>query len=171
MQKIRAGRMAFSALSAKKKAVVLGACALLLALIAALCISISIRSNMQKDYAAVRNRIGDALYSNLNMMVQTFDMTSVPGADVQRIVLPQMRQYYIASTTLNDVLGDAYGQRYRVLSESDSNSITSAFSAYESALSSNSPTDLAQSNLQLCMDRVRELLNSRFSQGVLKAAR
>ena len=74
-------------------------------------------------------------------------------------------------TTLNNLIGQTYGSRYAVLSESDINDLTSAFTSYEAAYKNNTSTDLAQSNMQLCMDRIKELLNSRYSQGVLKAGR
>ena len=46
-----------------------------------------------------------------------------------------------------------------------------AFTAYETAYRNNAPTDLAQSNMRACMDRIKELLNTRYSQGVLRAGR
>ena len=58
-----------------------------------------------------------------------------------------------------------------MLNEADIESLTSAFTAYETAYQNNTSTDLAQSNMQLCMNRIRELLNARYSQGVLKAGR
>ena len=171
MENVRAGIRAFSALSARKKAIVLTALALMAALIVALCISINMRSNIQRDYTTARNRAGEALYSNLYILMQTFDMTSVPNTDVKNAILPQMRDYYIASVTLNNLLAQTYGQRYAVLTEADIESLTSAFTGYETAYRNNTSTDLARSNMQLCMDRVRELLNTRYSQGVLKAGR
>ena len=171
MENVKAGIRAFWALDARKRAIAIAGLALLLALIVALCITINMRSNMQAQYAAARNQAGEALYSNLYILTQSFDMTKVPNADVQNAILPQMRDYYIASVTLNSLLSQTYGPRYAVLSESDINDLTGAFTGYESAFRSNSATDLAQSNMQLCMDRIRELLNTRYSQGVLKPGR
>lgn len=171
MESVRSGFRAFSALSARKKAIVITALALIVALIAALCISINMRSNMQRNYVAARNKAGEALYSNLYILMQTFDMTAVPNTDVKNAILPQMRDYYVASVTLNNLLAQTYGSRYVVLNESDIENLTSAFTGYEAAYRNNTSTDLARSNMQLCMDRVRELLNTRYSQGVLKAGR
>ena len=171
MENVKAGIRAFSALSARKKTMVCAAAALIAVLLIALCISINMRANIQRDYAAARNRAGEALYSNLYILMQTFDMTAVPNTDVKNAILPQMRDYFIASITLNNLLGQTYGSRYAVLGEGDINSLTSAFTAYEAAYRNNAPTDLAQANMQQCMDRIRELLNSRYSQGVLKAGR
>jgi hypothetical protein len=82
-----------------------------------------------------------------------------------------MRSYYIASITLNNLLGEVYGSRYAVLNEADLESLTNAFTAYEAAYQNNVSTDLARADMQLCMDRIKELLNTRYSQGVLKAGR
>lgn len=171
MEKARECIRAFSALSARQKVVCVVCGALILALIAALCISIGMRANIQREYTRARNRAGEALYSNLYILMQSFDMTAVPNADVQNAILPQMRDYFMASVTLNNLLGQTYGSKYAVLTEGDINDMTSAFAAYETAYRNNTPTDLAQSNMRLCMERVKDLLNSRYSQGVLKAAR
>ena len=171
MENMKADLRAFSALSARRKAIAVAALALIVALVIGLCISVSIRSNMQKQYVAARNKAGEALYSNLYILMQSFDMTAVPNADVRNAILPQMRDYYIASITLNNLLAQTYGPRYAVLSETDINDLTSAFTSYEAAYVNNTSTDLAQSNMQQCMARIKELLNSRYSQGVLKAGR
>lgn len=171
MERIKDDLRVFSSLSARRKAVLIAVLAVIVALVAALCISIAMRANIQRQYVAARNRAGEALYSNLYILMQTFDMTSVPNADVRGVILPQMRDYYVAAITLNNLLGQTYGARYAVLSESDISSLTSAFTGYEAAYANNTSTDLAQSNMQQCMDRIRELLNTRYSQGVLKAGR
>ncbi len=171
MENVRAGVRAFSALSMRRKAIVVACAALILALIVALCISINMRANIQREYTQARNKTGEALYSNLYILMQTFDMTAVPNADVQNAILPQMRDYFMASVTLNNLLKQVYGPRYAVLTEADVNDMTSAFTGYDAAYRNNTPTDLAQSNMRLCMERVKELLNTRYSQGVLKAGR
>ena len=58
-----------------------------------------------------------------------------------------------------------------MLTEEDVNNLTAAFTSYDTAFRNNTPADLAQSNMRACMDRVKELLNSRYSQGVLRAGR
>lgn len=171
MERIKAYQRAFLGLSPRRKTVVCIALALILALTAALCITINMRANIQREYSQVRGQIGEALYSNLYMLMQTFDMTQVPNANTESVIIPQMREYFVASTTLNDLVKRALGQRYAVLTDSDIKSINSAFSAYNTALASGSSTDLAQADMKNCMTRVRELLTSRFSEGMLKAAR
>jgi hypothetical protein len=171
MESMKSGIRLFSRLDGQKKAIVIVALALIAALIIALCISISMHANIQREYTAARNQAGAALYDNLFILMQTFDSTAVPNIDVRNAILPQMRSYYIASITLNSLLGQTYGARYAVLNEEDLNSLTSAFNAYEKAYQDNTSTDLARADMQLCMDRIKELLNTRYSQGVLKAGR
>lgn len=171
MENLKAGIRGFSAWSVRKKAIVIAGLALVLALTAALCISIGISSNIQRQYTDARTQTGQALYDNLFILMQTFDSTAVPNIDVRNAILPQMRNYYVASITLNNLLKQIYGSRYAVLSDADINDLTNAFTGYESAYQNNTSTDLARSNMQLCMDRIKELLNSRYSQGVLQAGR
>jgi hypothetical protein len=161
----------FSKGSARNKVIAIAVAALIVVLIVALCISIGMRTNIQREYTAARDQAGSALYDNLFILMQTFDSTAVPNIDVRNAILPQMRNYYIASITLNNLLQQTYGARYAVLNEEDLNSLTSAFNAYEKAYQDNTSTDLARADMQLCMDRIKELLNTRYSQGVLKAGR
>lgn len=171
MEKTKSDLRALSALSGRAKAVLFAGVALLIVLVIALCISNGMRSNMQREYTDVRNQTGEALYSNLYILMQTFDMTAVPGADAQNVILPQMKEYYTAATTLNALLGQVYGPKYAVLSDADIRDMDSAFAAYDAAFRNGGATDLAQSDMELCMGHVRELLNSRFSEGALKPAR
>ncbi len=161
----------FLRLDTRKKAIVIGVLVLVVVLVIALCISIGMRANIQREYTAARDQAGKALYDNLFILMQTFDSTAVPNIDVRNAILPQMRDYYVASVTLNNLLAQTYGSRYAVLSDADISDLTSAFTSYETAYQNNTSTDLARSNMQLCMDRVKELLNTRYSQGVLRAGR
>lgn len=171
MEKIRAKLPDLSQLSQRERALLCVVIGLVVALIVVTCISINIRVNMQREYTQVRDRLGESLYSSLYMLTQTFDMTAVPNADVKNSIIPQMKNYFIASTTLNDALVNNFGQRYQVLTDADVSTLRTAFNSYEAAFRSDSPTDLAQADMQGCMERVRELLNSRYSEGLLKAGR
>lgn len=171
MEKIRAHVPAIKELNRLEKALLSICAALLVAILVITCISINIRSNMQREYSNVRNQLGQALYNNMSMLSQTFDMASVPNADIKNAVIPQMKNYFIASATLNEQITNLYGQRYQVMSESDINTLRAAFSAYDAAFRSDGPTDLVHADMQICMDRVKELLNSRYNEGMLRAAR
>ena len=171
MEKIRAHLPGLSTLNRREKALLSICAALLAAILIITCISINIRTGMQREYSDVRNQIGSALYSNLYMLTQTFDMTTVPNADIKNAVLPQMKNYFIASTTLNDLLTNLYGRHYQVMSDSDVSTLRTTFSAYDAAFRSDAPTDLVQADMVLCIDRIRELLNARYSEGILRASR
>ena len=125
----------------------------------------------QQEYTEVRDSMGEALYSNLYMLTQTFDMTAVPNADVKNSVIPQMRNYFTAATTLNEQLVNNFGAHYQVLSDADISNIRTSFNAYDAAFRSDAPTDLAQADMATCMQTVRDLLNSRYSEGRLRATR
>jgi len=171
MEKIKAHLPAFSDLTRLEKGLLCVIAALIVAVIVITCISINIRVNMQGEYNAVRTRMSESLYSNLNMLTQTFDMTSVPNADVKNSIIPQMKNYFIAATTINELMSNAYGQRYQLLTDSDISALRTAFNSYDAAFRSDAPTDLAQADMQTCMDRVRSLLSSRFSDGNIKTSR
>ena len=170
MQKTKAKMPSLRRLT-RRQALVCGGIALLAVLILLLCLSINMRSHIQNDYARVRNEFGESLYSNMYMMMQTFDMSNVPNADMENAILPQMKEYYNASTALNEAILKAYGEKYRVLSTENIAAIDKAFEAYESAFRDGGATDLAKANMQSCMETVRGLLSSRFSEGVLKSLR
>ena len=171
MQKIKASLPAFSELSRRERGLAITCIALAVALLFMACITVNMRVNMQHEYTSIRNNMSEQLYTNLNMLMQTFDMTSVPNADVKNSVLPQMRNYFIASVTLNEMLTKCYGPRYQLLTEADVNSLKAAFNAYDTAFRSDAPTDLAQADMQVCITRVRELLTTRFADGYLRAGR
>lgn len=154
-----------------RRALECAALGVIVALIVALCITSNARANMHREYAAVRDRAGANLYSNLNLMTQTFDMVDVPTADVQNAILPQMKELFHAAVALNQLLSQAYSSRYALLSDADIASVESAFDAYDEAYRTESSTDLARSNMQACMSRVRELLSTRYVSGVLKPTR
>lgn len=171
MEKLKAQLPTFLALNHREKGLLIVIAALLVAVIAITCISINIRVNMQTEYAALRTKISEAIYSNMNMLTQTFDMTAVPNADIKNIIIPQMKNYFAASVALNELITNAFGPRYQVLSDADLSSLRTAFNSYDAAFRADAPVDLAQADMQACMSRVREILNSRFADGQLKTQR
>ena len=171
MDNLKSVKRGFSGLDARSRTIAVVAVALIVLLLAALCISIGMRANIQSEYSAAGEKAGSALYDNLFILMQTFDSTAVPNIDVRNAILPQMRNYYIASITLNNLLRQTYGARYAVLNEADLESLTGAFTAYEAAYQNNTATDLARADMRLCTERIKELLNTRYSQGELKPGR
>ena len=81
-----------------------------------------------------------------------------------------MEDYYLAAKTLDNVVSNAFGARYDVLTEENIAALDSAFDAYEAAFRGGKTTEEAQSAMQSCMDMLRTLLQARFRDGVLQPA-
>ena len=137
-------------------------------LLAALCISVVMRSNIQAKYTQARNETGEELYTQLYMLCQTFDQVSVPGQDIENVVIPLMEDYYLAAQTANNVMGNAFGVRYSVLSQDDIDSLDRAFEAYDAAFRGGKTTEEAQAAMQDCMNMIRTHLESRFIDGLVQ---
>lgn len=150
-----------------KKAAVGGVCALVVLLVILLCISMGMRSNIQTQYASARAEIGEMAYTELYMLCQTFDQVNIPGVDVQDGLIPDMKEYYLAAQTLNDVLIQCFGEKYGVLTADGVASIDAAFEAYDAAFRAGKTTDEAQTAMQGCVDMVHAVLAERFNDGSL----
>ena len=162
----RAKRAKTSAIRPKMIGVIL-LCAVLCILLIALCINVIMRANMQSKYAAVRNEIGEELYSQLYMLCQTSDQVSVPGADLEDTVIPQLRDYFVAAQALNNVLYNAYGEQYLVIDSDLESEMEDVFDAFNTAFKSGKGTDDAESALESCVASIREVLTSRYSDDIL----
>lgn len=101
MERRRRKRVDLSQIDLKKAGAAIVVAALIL-LIALLCITISMRAHIQDAYTSARNEVGEQLYTELYMLCQTFDQVTVPGQDVQNVVIPTMQEYYLAARTLNE---------------------------------------------------------------------
>ena len=169
MEKQREKRPVMLKVDPKTAGVLIG-CAAVIALLVMLCISVVMRSNIQSDYTQARNEIGEELYTQLYMLCQTFDQVNVPGQDLENVVIPTMEDYFLAAKTLDDVMSNAFGARYDVLTEENVAALGKAFDAYEAAFRGGKTTEEAQSAMQSCMDMLRTLLQTRFRDGVLQPA-
>ena len=158
-----------SALDARKRLLLAGGCAVL-ALLIALCITIIMRTNIQKEYTSARNEIGSELYSQVYMLCQTFDQVDVPGQDLQEGVLPAMRRYYTSAVSLNTAIASAFGSRYELLSVDDVSAFDRAFDAYDAAFRSGRSTDSSRSAMAESVGAARQLLSSRYADDRLKPA-
>lgn len=150
-----------------KKAALLALGALVVLLVILLCISISMRSHIQNKYANAREEIGEMAYTELYMLCQSFDQVSVPGVDVEDGLIPDMREYYLAAKTLNNVLVQCFGEKFGVLTEENLAAMDAAFEAYDVAFRAGKATDDAQAAMQSCVDMVRAVLTERFNDGSL----
>jgi len=150
-----------------RKAVVLGGALVLIVLIAALCITGGMKANIQEKYTAARNEIGEQLYTQIYMLCQTFDQVTVPGAEVQDVIIPDMHEYYLSARTLNEALISGFSERYAVLTNDVMVSIEAAFEAYDDAFRTGQSTDTAEEAMRHCVEALRGLLASRYPQGIL----
>jgi len=169
MEKQRAKRPEMLKISPKIAGILIG-CAAVIVLLVTLCISVVMRANIQSEYTQARNEIGEELYTQLYMLCQTFDQVTVPGQDLENVVIPMMEDYYLAAQTLNDVMGNAFGRKYSVLTQENASALERAFEAYKAAFRGGKTTEEAQQSMQECMNMVRSLLESRFRDGVVQAA-
>jgi len=169
MQKRRAMQLTLPKIDLKKAGVWIGYAAAAVLLVI-LCITVVMRSNIQSQYTQARSETGEELYTQLYMLCQTYDQLSVPGQDIENVVIPLMEDYFLAAQTVNDVMGNAFGQRYSVLSQDDIAALNSAFEAFDAAFRGGKTTEEAQSAMHSCMDMIRMLLDSRFRDGVIQPA-
>lgn len=167
MEKRREKRLDLSGINLKKIGMI-AAVAVVVVLVAALCITINMRSHIQNEYTAAKNEIGEQLYTELYMLCQTFDQVTVPGQDVQNGVIPKMKEYYLAAQTLNTAMVNGFGDRYMVLTGEHISVLDAAFEGYDAAFRAGKTTDAAQDAMKSCMEMVRTLLDSRFKDGIIQ---
>ena len=166
MEKPMKKRLDLSKIDTKKAAAAI-ALGVVILLVVVLCITISSRAHIHREYTNARDEIGEVLYTELYMLCQTFDQVTVPGAEIQDVIIPAMRDCYLSGQSLNTALKNAFGNRYAVLSEDDIAQIDAAFEAYDAAFRSGKPTTDAQAAMQACIDNIRAILLSRYPTGTL----
>lgn len=169
MEKQRAKRLEMPKISPKTMAVLVG-CGAVIVLLVMLCISVIMRTNIQSKYTQARNEIGEEMYTQLYMLCQTFDQVTVPGQDLENVVIPLMEDYSLAAQTLNDVMGNAFGRKYSVLTQENTAALERAFEAYDAAFRGGRTTEEAQNAMQECMNMIRTILESRFRDGIVQPA-
>ncbi|HIS03025.1 MAG TPA: hypothetical protein IAA75_03840 [Candidatus Pullichristensenella avicola] len=133
-----------------------------LVLILLVCIFAGNATNMRNEYTRTRNSFGEDLYRNLRMFVRSYDGVTLAGADVEGSILPSMRDYYLAATTLDDAIATAYGRDYQVLDNTTRDAIAGAFEAFDNAFAQGRSTSEAISSMSACVQSVEQLLNTRY---------
>ena len=139
--------------------------AVMIALAVSLCISIGMRAHIQSEYANARSVITEEACRELYMMCQTFDQVSVPGQEIQNVVLPSMRSYYLSAKALNSALEKGFGNRYMLMRPDTVIAIDAAFEAYDDAFRAGGSTENAQAAMQQCIDTIREILSDHYKDG------
>ena len=160
----------FKALNKKQKINLLMICILALLMVAFVCEAIG-ASTAKREITDIREELGAQLYSDMYMLMQTFDMTNVPSADIENSVLPAMYDYYASAKTINEAMTECFGSRYTVLTGDDEMTLEAAFDAYNEAFDRDTATDQAKVDMGSAIELVRKRIETRFVDGVVKKSR
>lgn len=139
------------------------ALSLILILLASLCISIHMRSNIQRKYSSTIMHMQQLAYQNLNNMTQLFSRVEDPNVDVRYKLIPELKAQYTSAASISAVLNENAAKKYAVLNQEQIAAFDAAFEAYAKAYRSGSPTGLAQADMALCMADVQEMVNIYFA--------
>lgn len=135
----------------------------LLILLVCLCISIHMRSNIQKKYSSAVMHMQDQVYQNLNNMSQLFSRVEDPNVDVRYKLIPELKAQYASASALCEVLNADAGRKDQILSAEQLAAFDAAFELYAEAYRSGSATGLAQADMAACIADVQEMVNAYFS--------
>ena len=145
-----------------KRNVTIASCALAV-LILVLCISIFIRSNIQKKYANAILQTQEETYQNLTGMTELFARIDDPEVDVQNKLIPALKAKYTAARSLNDTLISAYGEENAVLDTELVESLDAAFDAYATAYRQGTPTGLARADMTNCIEQIQSMVDAHYA--------
>lgn len=150
----------------KNKALV-KACAIVfgvvLVLIVCLCISIHMRSNIQKKYSTVVAQMQEQTYQNLISMTELFARIDDPTVDVRYKLIPELKAQYTAAAAVNSVLTNSCGEKQAVLSTEQVAAFDAAFESYATAYRTNAATGLAQADMAACIEEVQAMIDARYT--------
>ena len=130
---------------------------LVLALAVGLCISICMRSNIQKKYSAAVDQLQAHAYQNMTEMTELFARVDEPNIDVRYKLLPTLKSRYAAVAAINDALCAADAD-LALLSPEQTAAFEAAFAQYEEAYRQGSATGLAKADMAACMEDVQEMV-------------
>ena len=156
------GKMAFLADKKWRTRVIAISAALLACLIAGLCISIHMQSNIRSKYSSAAAQLETQLYEQLCGLTQTFDYIGNPNVNVQYTLIPELNEKYAAVSALNTALRDGFGKKYAVLSDELTAAFDTAFEEFETAFREGSATGLAEADMRACMDEIQILINEYY---------
>lgn len=151
---------------AKDKALVrlAAAClAVLLILLICLCISIHMRTNIQKKYSSAVDAMQQQAYRNLSTMTQLFARVDDPNVDVRYKLIPELKAQYASASALCTVLNAYAPDSKSVLSQEELDAFDAAFDLYAEAYRSGSATGLAQADMGACIARSQELVEAFYA--------
>ena len=148
-----------------KRNIIIAGCALV-AVLLVLCISIFIRSNIQKKYTNAMLQTQEETYQNLIGMTELFARIDDPEVDVQNKLIPALKAKYTAARSLNDTLISAYGEKNAVLSTELADAFDAAFESYATAYRQGTPTGLARADMTDCIEEIQAMIDARYTPEV-----
>lgn len=151
------------ALWSKDKWLVRLACilaALLLALLVTCCISIFMRSNIQKKYSSAIDQMQAQGYQHMTAMTELFSRIDDPDVDVRNKLIPELKSHYTGLSTVNAVLLDC-GRKHALLSPEQTAAFDAAFELYTAAYRQGSATGLARADMAACIEDVQVMVAER----------
>lgn len=161
MELIKAKIAAWTRNRKPSKATVIVLSAALLLLVC-LCISIHMRSNIQKKYSSVVHQLQEQTYQHLISMTELFARVDDPNVDVRYKLIPELKTQYTAAAALNSVLADSCSKKAAVLSDELTAAFDSAFSQYATAYRTNAATGLAEADMSACIEEIQCLITLRY---------
>ena len=129
----------------------------------ALCISIYMRSNIQKRYSNARAQIQEQTYQGMIAMTELFSRIDDPSVDVQHKLIPGLRAEYAAVDALNTALIDGFGASSAVLSDEQTSALEAAFLEYANAYREGRATGLAQDDMTACIAEIQRMIDERYA--------
>ena len=137
--------------------------AALVLLIALLCISNHMRSNIQSRYSQAQAQIQEQTFQLMISMTSLFSRIDDPTVDVQHKLIPGLRAEYSAVEALNTALTEGFGSRSAVLSAELTSAFSAAFEEYSSAYREGRATGLAQDDMAACINEIQLMIDERYA--------
>ena len=157
------GKLALLADKKWRTRVIAISAALLACLIAGLCISILMQSNIRSKYSSAATQLETQLYEQLCGLTQTFDYINNPNVNVQYKLIPELHEKYAAVSALNTALRNGFGKKYAVLSDELTAAFDTAFDEFETAFREGSATGLAEADMRACINEIQILINEHYN--------
>lgn len=133
----------------------------ILLLIVCLCISIYMRSNIQRQHEGAANLMQEQVYQGLSNMTALFARVDEPGVDVQNKLIPELRAEYKGVSALNAALAQGFGWNRAVLTQEQTAAFDEAFAEYSDAYRQGLATGLAQADMAACIQDAQQMIDAR----------
>ena len=135
----------------------------LVLLIALLCISNFMRSNIQRKYSAMTGQLQEKVYQNLSEMIELFDRVDDPNVDVRYKLIPELKCQFSAANAANSALTQSPGAQDAVLSDELTQAFQAAFDEYADAYRQGIATGLARADMAACIEEAQLLVTAHYA--------